>query len=286
MKASLLLILLLRVLPATSQSEGDVRLADGYTSEIANVGRLEIYLNHQWGTFCGLSIGGAQAACMQMGFYNFIQYEPWYMTSKKVPAAEPDTPITIATTFCDRSSKGDVHHILRCGYSTDVPSSCNHTADIVLGCSTMSLWRYPYEMQVRLNKSGSFSSSGTLEIYHNNVWGSICFSGFTMMSASSACRQMGYTSASSYSASQASTNTVWLDQVSCIRSCDCLSGCFSDFPSTPIFCSSDSGLVQMKCTYDIQIGKNFLQEPETSVLTITPHVLITLQDPLLLLSLL
>ncbi len=126
-----------------------MRLADGYISSIANVGRLEIYFNNRWGTFCGLSIGGAQAACMQMGFYNFVKYEPWYMTSKKVPSAEPDTPITISTTFCDRSFRGDVHHILRCGYSTDVPSSCNHTADIVLGCSTMSLWRYPYEMQVQ-----------------------------------------------------------------------------------------------------------------------------------------
>ncbi len=250
--------LLIGLVPiAASQSEGDVRLADGYTAQIAIVGRLEIYFNNRWGTFCGLSIGGAQAACMQMGFYDFVKYDPWYMTSKKVPSAEPDTPIIISTTTCDRSFRGDVRHILRCGYSTDVPPSCNHTADTVLGCSTISLWRYPYEMQVRLNKSGSVSSSGTLEIYHNTVWGNICFTGFTMKSADSACRQMGYTSASSYSASQASTNTVWLDQVSCIHSCDCLTGCFSGFPSTSTFCSDDLGFVQVQCTYNVQIQDKF-----------------------------
>ena len=76
------------------------------------------------------------------------------MASKKVPSAEPDTPITISSTFC--SLKGDAHHVLRCGYSTDVPPSCKHTADIVVGCTRRSLWKYPYEMEVRLNKSGDF----------------------------------------------------------------------------------------------------------------------------------
>ena len=253
------MVLTLTVLlsPIASQSEGDVRLADGYTTVIANVGRLEIYFNSRWGTFCGLSVGGAQAACMQMGFYEVLEYDPWYMTSKRVPSAEPDTPITISTTFCDRIFWGDVRHVLRCGYSTNVPSSCNHTTDIVIGCSTMSLWKYPYDMEVRLNRSGDVSSSGTLEIYHNNVWGNICINNFTMMSADSACRQMGYTSASSYSASQASTNTVWLDQVSCIHSCDCLAGCFSDFPKTPTVCSGDLGFVQVQCTYNVQIQDKY-----------------------------
>ena len=91
-----------------------------------------------------------------------------------------------------------VHHILRCGYSTDVPSSCNHTTDIVLSCTRMPLWNYPYE-----------------------------------------------------------TNTVWLDQVSCIHSCDCLSGCFSDFPNTSIFRSDDSGCIQVQCCYDVQIQDKF-----------------------------
>ena len=153
------------------------------------MGRLEIYLNDRWGTFCGLSVGGAQAACRQMGFGDFLIYDSWYMTSKIVPLAEPDTPITISSTFCGYSGKDDVNHVLRCGYSTDVPSSCNRTTDIVLCCTKFSLWKYPYEMEVRLNnKGGDVFSSGSLEIYHNNVWGSICFKDFTMASADSACR--------------------------------------------------------------------------------------------------
>ncbi len=69
---------------------------------------------------------------------------------------------------------------------------------------------------------------------------------------------MGYTSASSYSASQASTNTMWLDQVSCTQSCDCLSGCFSRLPQTPIICSDNLGFVQVQCTYDVKIQNQSL----------------------------
>ncbi len=56
------LALLFVVRPIVSQSEGDVSLADSYTTTFMNVGRLEIYFNDRWGTFCGLSVGGAQAA--------------------------------------------------------------------------------------------------------------------------------------------------------------------------------------------------------------------------------
>ena len=92
------------------------------------------------------------------------------MTSKKVPLAEPVIPITISSTFCGYSVNDDVNHVLRCGYSTDVPSSCNRTTDIVLCCTKFLLWKYPYEMEVRLNnKGGDVFSSGSLEIYHNNV---------------------------------------------------------------------------------------------------------------------
>ena len=93
----------------------------------------------------GHFLWAVRTACKQMGFYGIVTYDPWYMASKKVPSAEPDTPITISSTFC--SLKGDAHHVLRCGYSTDVPPSCKHTADIVVGCtrchfgSTLMKWK-------------------------------------------------------------------------------------------------------------------------------------------------
>jgi hypothetical protein len=33
--------------------------------------------------------------------------------------------------------------------------------------------------------------------------------------------------------------------------------CFSDFPSTSIFCSDDLGFVQVQCTYDVRIQDTF-----------------------------
>ena len=50
---TLLMVFTVTVPPVVSQSEGDVRLADGYITATANVGRLEIYFNNRWGTFCG-----------------------------------------------------------------------------------------------------------------------------------------------------------------------------------------------------------------------------------------
>jgi len=44
-----------------------------------------------------------------------------------------------------------------------------------------------------LQLAGNFSNPviGRLEIYINNMWGTVCIDGFTMESANTACRQLG-----------------------------------------------------------------------------------------------
>ncbi len=137
------LALLFVVRPSVSQSEDDVSLADSYTTTFMNVGRLEIYFNDRWGTFVGCL---QEEPKQRVGRWGSVIYDSWYITSKKVPLAEPDTPHYDFKYFCGYSGKDDVNHVLRCGYSTDVPSSCNHTTDIVLCCTKYSIWKYPYEM--------------------------------------------------------------------------------------------------------------------------------------------
>ena len=248
------LLLVLQVSLHVAQSEGDVRLTGGTS---ANIGRLEIYWQGKWSTFCGLSTGGAQAACRQLGFLDFISYMP-IDRDPDIPSAGPNTPIAIDYTECERSFSGGLLHVLRCGYSTDVASDCSHSNDIVLKCQPTSLWTHPYDTQVRLNSGSSgVTSSGTLEIFIEGEWGKVCYNGFSNTSADSACRQMGYTGASEYSTTlQRSTDIVWLNDVSCkgeAHSCDCLSGCFSHAtPNTPISCPGGK-LVQVTCTYDVKI---------------------------------
>ena len=249
------MLIFLSVVPCLifAQSEGDVRLADGPRK---NIGRLEIFWQGKWSTFCGLSIGGAEAACRQLGFYSFIIYKPLYKVNPNanITQASAGTPIAIDHTLC---SGGENLHVLRCGYSTNIASFCNHTTDIVLQCQTISLWQRPYQTQVRLNHT-LYPSSGVLEIYIDSDWGNVCGNKFNMVAANSACRQMGYTSASLFdTSSPPSTTVTWLDDVSCNKkqSCNCLNGCFSGVPSQPTSCSSDH-FVHVTCTYDIGIAQD------------------------------
>ena len=259
----LLLPLLLAPSPTSAQSEGDVRLAGAPSHP--TIGRLEIYWHGEWSTFCGLSTGGAQAACRQMGFLDFVQYKPLYKVDKSavnISEASPDTPISIDYTKCNRTFTNGLLHVLRCGYSTKPDSSCNHSNDTVLKCEPTSLWTHPYDTQVRLNTTGSATndthsiSSGILEIFVKDKWGNVCANEFTQASADSACRQMGYTNAlTNTSVSQGSTSTVWLDKVTCgeERSCNCLSGCFTGkTPTTPTTCPKGQ-FVNITCTYDVDI---------------------------------
>ena len=55
---------------SAAQRNGDLRLARGFSPTTASSGRLEIYINGQWGTVCDDSFGFSEAniACKQQGY--------------------------------------------------------------------------------------------------------------------------------------------------------------------------------------------------------------------------
>ena len=230
------------------QSEGDVRLVGGANTS-SLMGRLDIFWEGKWGTFCELSKKGGDAACRQLGYSEAEAVERY---SDYVPKASDDMPIALGSASCGSSI--DVlqvpNHVLRCDYSTDT-SACVHEQDIVLECSpTSRLYdlNYPYETQLRI-VSETFSSTGILEININKQWGNICYSHFDQGAANSACRQLGYTNAASFSSTKnLSSSIVWLSEVQCkSRSCACLSGCF-DTPNAPTSCP-DHSYLSIQCTF-------------------------------------
>ena len=236
---------------ASTQSEGDVRLTGGSSSYF---GRLDIFWKGKWSTFCGISRGGAQAACRQLGYLDFIRYMPLDQVNPnwKIPQAGNNIPIAIGSTSCDYSWAKGLLHILRCGYSTDVSFNCNHTNDIVLVCEDISLWRHPYNTQVQFNFT-TYPSQGILEIYLNQEWGNICYTNFNQYAGDSACRQMGYTNAKTITGTISSTDIVWLNDVTCKSSSyQCLNHCFKA-PHSTTSCSSNK-YVSIQCTYDISIA--------------------------------
>ena len=74
----------------------------------------------------------------------------------------------------------------------------------------------------RGNGSSLSAAAGLLEIFLNGEWGTICESGFDLIDANVACRQMGYRAAVSYTTAFHSpfsignqTQSVWLSDIDC-----------------------------------------------------------------------
>ena len=59
--------------PSIGQGNGDIRLVG---SSNTRSGRLEVYLNSQWGTVCDDNFGitEAQVVCQQLGYTGYLDY--------------------------------------------------------------------------------------------------------------------------------------------------------------------------------------------------------------------
>lgn len=242
---------------ALAQYNGDIRLVGGAHHY---EGRLEIFLDGHWGTFCGsdssqFSMGAAEAVCKQLGFLDQNGFGS--VNQIGFSAADSEMPIHIGSANCDYSFSVGELHILRCDISKEVSSDCLQSTAIGVKCLNVSLWipSQSYEGAVRTsNDTGSFTSSGVLEVYLNKQWGNVCGSEFDEITADSACRQMGYTNAVKFEiTSKVSQDIVWLDGVSChsSTSCDCLSRCF-DTPNSPVVCDNGN-YIYIHCMFDLSI---------------------------------
>ena len=273
MSALVPLLLLLQVLNACyCQTTGDLRLVNQIKDHDSHtiMGRLEIFWEGKWGTFCNINSVGADVACKQMGFQSSSHYQHHRdaddVTRKLVPKANSSTPKNIGNTFCGYDNRMlSPIHILRCGYSTQA-KSCTHDDDIILSCAYKISRPPTYTSQIRL-VSGfyPFNSSGTMEVYniHIGSWGNVCYSGFDRWIADSACRQMGYTHAEHYNSTKdkaSDTDVVWLDGVKCggSESCECLNNCFQwlEWPD-PYKTNCPTGYVTIKCGFDVKRAKDF-----------------------------
>lgn len=260
---SLLLSAALPLMIVGLPSEGDVSLigiATGYKNS-SYIGRLEIYMDGKWGTFCRISDGGAQAACRQMQ-YEFGNYSSYNDLDERkrdlVPPVDQDTPINIATTYCPFNLNDDpLLHVLRCGYSTNVSSNCTHGDDIVLECYSHHGDLYTknyYEFGVYLFTRQQYYSQGVLAILYGKHWKCVCRSdSFNMGAADTACRQLGYTNALSFdSYNLASSHEGYNIQVASNKSFSCMN-CIISNVHLEKACSE---FVNLTCTYNPEIAAN------------------------------
>ena len=252
-----------------AQNNGDVRLvhADpGSPSYDKATGRLEIYIDHVWYTFCNtddFKSTAADAACRQLG-YLFSDETGKASDFPDIPLAEDSTKILITSMSCHPDI--GAMHILRCVEFEDNASNslCTHNQDVILQCSDRLLTAEGYDTQLYLNShalKSVYPSVGVLEIYSSKSqagalagWHNICGTKFDKNAANSACRQLGYTRALLHSthASHSRKTVIWLDGVTCgAKAHNCLDSCFC-YPRmlTAVQCDPHR-VVSLSCAYDL-----------------------------------
>ena len=281
MSLCLLLLLVLYASPRSeAQTEGQVRLT-GLNLTVKSSGRLEIFLNGEWGTvsrqltdtIADLQLAYGKTVCYQINHYNgdnskvatgTVTELNKYLKSANKPyhinTANSALNASVYDLRCENHFGKFPRHVLRCSY---VPSNGlrNHDNDLAVICPQHgSNSDNPFIGQLRI-VSGSISSvnEGTLEIYSGTKWGSICYEGFNQAAADTACRQLGYTDAKYFSASTSSAeSTVWLDSLSCDDSLEnqCLWHCLSKNNYKDLFNNKTkscvgSAHVAVTCVFDV-----------------------------------
>ena len=253
-----------------AQSNGDLRLIERSTHKIDGYGRLEIYLDGEWGTFCvnGFDSFAGDIACRQLGYTDSFEVSK-ASHDEEIPLASNSTPIHTVFNRCGKSGCNAVLHILRCVNVDFIPDpSCTHDDDVIVMCSIWPLDEdscYSYDTQLYLNSealNSIYRSSGVLEIYSSisqggalSGWSNICGTKFDQNAANSACIQLGYTGALSYttSANRSRDNDIWLDGVMCgdYIAYSCLDSCFCyPWPLTTVQCDPGN-VVAVTCTFDL-----------------------------------
>ncbi|XP_060081997.1 deleted in malignant brain tumors 1 protein-like [Ylistrum balloti] len=206
--------------PSTPQ-DGDIRLMDGPSDW---EGRVEVYHAGQWGTVCddGWTMNNTRVVCGQLG-YNPVSYamEAFY--------GEGTEPTWMDSVNC----RGDENRLVDCGFGGWQNENCGHGEDVGVKCehrvSTTPEVTTPTvttplptdstgtpEGSIRLVNGGT-QYEGRVEIYHNNVWGTVCDDSWDNADANVVCRQLEYrggTYTREASFGRGSEPT-WMDDVEC-----------------------------------------------------------------------
>ncbi|CAI8031474.1 Deleted in malignant brain tumors 1 protein, partial [Geodia barretti] len=205
--------LCLAVTAQQCSEDGEVRLVGGENVNQSGVrGRVEICINHQWGTVCSDDWGllEARVTCRQMGF------------DYAVPIAEYGGGSGKIHSF---SCVGDETHLGNCSGDMDI-TYCGHSEDAGAMCSDFAECN---ETGVRL-VDGVTPDDGRVEICLGGVWGSVCDDTWDIRDVRVVCRQLGYNGTSipllSYPVISSNGSLFYhLDEVDCTGDETLLSDC-------------------------------------------------------------
>uniref|UniRef100_A0A3P9CYS4 SRCR domain-containing protein n=1 Tax=Maylandia zebra TaxID=106582 RepID=A0A3P9CYS4_9CICH len=181
-------------------------------------GRVEVYHNNSWGTVCddGWGLNDAEVVCRQINCGTALQ----------APRSAYFGAGTGQIWLDDVTCSGNESSLTDCQHSGFGSNRCEHGQDAAVICSvTFEVRLYLNVFHVlcvldliRLAGSGSSRCSGRVEIFHNNVWGTVSDYNWDLNDAEVVCRQLNCGSALQAPRTAyfgAGTGQIWLSGVSC-----------------------------------------------------------------------
>lgn len=159
------------------------RLADGSSHY---EGRIEVLYNNTWGTICNDSFGSSEALVI-CGYFGFRDGIP---TSGSI-YGRGSGQIWMDNLHCN-GTEGSLEY---CKFDGWGKHNCDNGEDAGVRCEDQ--WSNSSdEVEFRFTRvphsGNNDGTSGTIEVIHNNEWGSVCDVGFGQEEATVACRQFGF----------------------------------------------------------------------------------------------
>ncbi|XP_069753720.1 scavenger receptor cysteine-rich domain-containing protein DMBT1-like isoform X3 [Narcine bancroftii] len=175
-----------------------IRLMDGGNR---CAGRVELYYNGTWGTVCDDSwdLTDALVICKELNCGSAVNatVSSWF--------GQGSGPIWMDDVNCSANDSA----LWQCLARPRGENDCIHKEDAGVICSDY--------MAIRL-VNGTNPCQGRLEVFHNNIWGTVCSDSFNMVNAKVVCMQLNCGSATKVNINAAfgeGSGPIWFDEVKC-----------------------------------------------------------------------
>ncbi|CAI8032258.1 Deleted in malignant brain tumors 1 protein, partial [Geodia barretti] len=213
-------------------TNGDIRLADG---DNEYQGRVEVCLHGNWGTVCddGWDNRDAGVVCNQLGYTGGFP-----SAVSNAGFGRGSGLIFLDNVDCD----GTEPNLLQCRGNEPGNHNCGPSEDAGVFCPA----RPCIDGTLRLN-DGFNPSNGRLEICVNEVWATVCGTGFTDEMAAAACTGMGlpsdgaFRSAEGLFGSPSSEGPFYVVDIQCP-------------PARPTNCTFTTATPPGTCTHENDVG--------------------------------